>query len=282
MKIKSYDTLIKASNKLAKTYARKLVSTFLLPIDYTRTREIPALLDVSDILNIKNRKPRILDISSPQILSLSLSLFSDLWEVVYINPFQPELEDLRLKSSALCLKNLYIRDGDITNLSTLNAIGQFDYIFSCSVFEHIHPEEGGDMIASRNIKNLLKPGGVFAFSVPCYKEAFNEYKSGSVYAIQADDSKRTFFQRFYDLSSLRHQIIEPTGLETWKKLYIGERYYFTNNINKRLALFIGSGKRSVFLGRFFKIISSVFMEVSEDFHALKKPYLAIIALKKNV
>ncbi len=281
MKINSYNTLIMASNKLAKTYARKLVSTFLSPIDYTRTREIPALLDVSEILDVKNEKLRILDISSPQILGLSLCLFSDLWKVVYINPYQPELEDLRLKSRVLCVKNLDIRDGDITNLSTLNVTGQFDYIFSCSVFEHIHPEENGDIIASRNIKNLLKPGGVFAFSVPCYKEAFNEYKSGSVYAIQADDSKRTFFQRFYDLSSLHHRIIEPTGLETWKKLYIGERYYFSNNINKRLAMFIGSGKRSLFLGRFYKIISSVFMEESEDFHVLKKPYLAIIALKKD-
>jgi SAM-dependent methyltransferase len=270
-----------ASNKLAKTYARKLVSTFLSPIDYTRTREIPALLDVSEILDVKNEKLRILDISSPQILGLSLCLFSDLWKVVYINPYQPELEDLRLKSSALCRKNLDIHDGDITNLSTLNVIGQFDYIFSCSVFEHIHPEEGGDIIASQNIKKLLNPGGVFAFSVPCYKEAFNEYKSGSVYAIKADNSRRTFFQRFYDLSSLHHRIIEPTGLGIWKKLYIGERYYFNNNINKRLALLIGSGKRSLFLGRFFKIISSVFMEVSEDFHALEKPYIAIIALKKD-
>lgn len=180
MSFKSYNILIRVANKLAKNYAKKFISTALVPIDYTRTKEIPAILDVGGILNMKNKKLRILDIGSPQILSLSLCLCSELWDVVYINPFDMELKDLSLKSSVLHLTNLDIRYGDITNMSTLSNIGQFDYIFSCSVFEHIHPENGGDIIASKNVTQLLKPEGLFSISVPYYKKSFNEYTSGDV------------------------------------------------------------------------------------------------------
>lgn len=281
MNFKSYNILITAANKLAKNYAKKFISTALVPIDYTRTKEIPAILDVSGIDIKKNKKLRILDIGSPQILSLSLCLCSELWDIVYINPFEMELEDLHLKSSVLCLKNLDVRYADITDLFTISNIGQFDYIFSCSVFEHIHPENGGDIIASKNVTQLLKPGGIFSFSVPYYKRAFNEYKNGDVYAIKSMANEKTFFQRFYDEESLNRQIIEPTGLTVLEKKYIGERYYFKNNIHKRMAFLVGMGKRALLLGRFFKNISDFFMEESSDFKLLKKPYLAIFSLKKN-
>lgn len=282
MSFKSYNILITAANKLAKNYAKKFISTVLIPIDYTRTKEIPAILDVSGILNMKNKKLRILDIGSPQILSLSLCLCSELWDVVYINPFDMELKDLNLKSSVLHLTNLDIRFCDITNMSTLSNIGQFDYIFSCSVFEHIHPENGGDIIASKNVTQLLKPEGLFSISVPYYKKSFNEYMPGDVYSIKASAGKKTFFQRFYDEESLNHQIIQPTGLTVLEKKYIGEKYYFENNIHKRMAFLVGVGKRRLLLGRFFKNISDFFMEESSNFTALKKPYLAILALKKNL
>jgi len=282
MNYKSYKTLIAVANKLTKHYAKKFISTALVPIDYTRTKEIPAILDISGIDIKKNKKLRILDIGSPQILSLSLCFCSELWDVVYINPFKKELEDLHLKSSVLCLKNLDVRYGDITNLLTISNIGQFDYIFSCSVFEHINPEKGGDIIASKNVTHLLKPGGIFSFSVPYYKKSFNEYKYGDVYYIKSLTNEKTFFQRFYDDESLNRQIIEPTGLTVLQKKYIGERYYYKNNINKRMALLVGTGKRALLLGRFFRIISDFFMEESSNFKLLKKPYLAIFSLKKNL
>ncbi len=282
MSFKSYNILIATANKVAKTYAKKFISTALVPIDYTRTKEIPAILDVSGILNMKNKKLRILDIGSPQVLSLCLCHYSELWDVVYINPFELELEDLHFKSSALSLKNLDIRYGDITDLFTISNIGQFDYIFSCSVFEHIHPENGGDIIASKNVTQLLNPEGIFSFSVPYYKKAFSEYKYGDVYATKAISGGKTFFQRFYDEESLNHQLIEPTGLAVLKKKYIGERYYFENNIHKRMAFLVGVGKRRLLLGRFFKNISDLFMEESIDLTSLRKPYLAILALKKDL
>ena len=283
MSCRSYNIMIRTANNLAKNYAKKFISTALAPIDYTRTKEIPAILDVSGILNMKmkNKKLRILDIGSPQILSLCLCFYSELWDIVYINPFEMELEDLHFKSSALSLKNLDVRYGDITDLLTISNIGQFDYIFSCSVFEHIHPENGGDIIASKNVTQLLKPEGIFSFSVPYYKKAFSEYKYGDVYAEKAISGEKIFYQRFYDEESLNYQLIKPTGLTVLEKKYIGEKYYFENNIHKRLAFLVGVGKRRLLLGRFFKNISNFFMEESIDSTSLKKPYLAILSLKKD-
>ncbi len=281
MKKKSFNILISTANKLATNYFHKFVHSFFLPLDYTRTKEIPALLDVSGILGRTSEKLKILDISSPQIVSLSLGLYSSAWEITYINPFEPELEDLRQKAAILGLRNLNVVNDDITNNELIAKYGTFDFIFSCSVFEHIHPENGGDVIASKNIYPLLKKNGTFVFSVPFYKMKFNEYKSGDVYAIKGEPSGNTFFQRFYDEESLYAQLVAPTGLRIAEKVYIGERYYSEGNIKKRMALLIGYGRFSLLLGRFFNNISNVFMEESKDCKKLKKPYLAIYSLVKD-
>jgi len=280
-----YRLMISTANCLAVGFLKRLslrnfVNTALKPVDYTRSKEVPALLDVSDILGRKDEKIRIIDIGSPQILSLSLSRYSSLWDIVYINAFKPELDDLEVKSMVLGLSNLKILKADVTDLDTLKGLGEFDYVLSCSVFEHIHPEDGGDTVAARNIKSLLKPGGVFAFSVPYYKKAFNEYVEGDVYSVKGEKKKRTFFQRFYDEGTLTRQIISPSGLELFDKLYIGERFYFEKDIHRRMAFFVGVKKRSFLLGRFFHIISSVFMTKSQNYKTLKKPYLAIYSLVK--
>ena len=150
------------------------------------------------------------------------------------------------------------------------------------MFEHIHPANGGDIAASKNVTQLLKPEGIFSFSVPYYKKAFREYKHGDVYATKAISGEKTFFQRFYDEESLNRQIIEPTGLTLLEKKYLGEKFYFKNNIHKRMTFLVGVGKRRLLFGRFFNNISDLFMEESSDFASLEKPYLAILALKKDL
>ncbi|MBN2106045.1 MAG: class I SAM-dependent methyltransferase [Deltaproteobacteria bacterium] len=281
MKSNSFNLLIAVANKLAKNYFCKFFNALLIPVDYTRTKEIPAILDLSGILKRKDEKLKILDIGSPQLLSLSLGSYSDLWEITYLNSHEPELKDLRQKSSALGLRRLKSINADITSADNVSQLGTFDYVFSCSVFEHIHPEDGGDALASEMVPRLLKPSGLFLFSVPYYKKKFNEYLEGDIYAIEGKPQIKTFFQRFYDEESLYAQIITPTGLRIAEKTYIGERYYSVNNIKKRMAFLVGFGKRAYIMGRFFHMISDVFMEESNDYKKLKKPYLAICALIKD-
>lgn len=281
MKKHSFNILIFTANRLTVNYFYRCLRSFFIPIDYTRTKEIPALLDVSGILGRTAEKLKILDIGSPQILSLALAQSSHAWDITYVNPFELELEDLRQKAALLGLDRLNIVNGDITNSEFVSKLGTFDFIFSCSVFEHIHPENGGDVTASENIPHLLKPHGSFVFSVPFYKKKFNEYKDGDVYAIKGETSGKTFFQRFYDEQSLHMDIVVPTGLRIAEKKYIGERYYSEDNIKKRMAFLIGYGKASLLLGRLFNKISDVFMEESSDYKNLKKPYLAIYSLIKD-
>jgi 2-polyprenyl-3-methyl-5-hydroxy-6-metoxy-1,4-benzoquinol methylase len=281
MKKHSFNILIATANRLTINYFYRWLHSFLVPIDYTRTKEIPALLDASGILERTAEKLKILDIGSPQILSLALGQSSNVWDVTYVNSFEPELEDLRQKAATLGLNTLNIVNGDISDIKSVSGLGTYDYIFSCSVFEHIHPEDGGDVTASKNIPQLLKPGGAFVFSVPFYKMKFNEYKDGDVYAVKGEPSSKTFFQRFYDEESLQAQIVAPTGLRIAEKTYIGERYYSEHDIRKRMAFLIGFGRVSYLLGRFFNRISDVFMEETHDFRKLNKPYLAICSLVKD-
>jgi SAM-dependent methyltransferase len=277
----SFHMLIATANRLAAGNFRQFWRSFLVPLDYTRTREIPALLRSSGILRRTGEELRILDIGSPQILSLALARASGNWQVTYVNPFEPELAELRRSAPTLGLGNLEIANADITRPETLAHLGTFDYVFSCSVFEHIHPEHGGDVVAARNVAPLLNPGGRFVFSVPYAKEKFNEYVAGDVYANKGAASGRTFFQRFYDERSLNEQLLDPSGLQLSGATYIGERHYHEDNIHKRLAFLVGFGRRALILGRFFRVLSGIFMEESEDWTVLRKPYLAVCALVKD-
>ncbi len=280
--IKEIRTLKQTTRKLSqKSFIKKDFKNFFRPIDYTRTAEIPAVLYASNILIKMHKKLEILDISSPQILSLVLNNISNNWEIVYCNPFQPELDDMLRLCQNLSAKNISVQKIDITNNEDLKKIKHnFDYVFSSSVFEHIHPENGGDIKAVKNIYKLLKPGGLFVLSVPFYRERFSEYKFGDVYSVKGSENKKTFFQRFYDEESMNKQLINPSRLVLDSLLFLGERFYYPNNIHKRLAQRLQSKTASVLLGNIFFLISKICISYSDDYKRLKKPYIAVITLRK--
>jgi SAM-dependent methyltransferase len=252
------------------------------PIDFTRTLELPAVLGLSEILYDKRNNLKILDISSPQILSASIAEVSQNWQLTYINPFQPELDEMRKIKNYLSYQNIFLSLVDMTNIKDfVNLNDNYDYIFSASVFEHIHPEDGGDTIAVRNIYSLLKPKGLFIFSVPFYKQSFNEYKYGDVYSIKSEENRKIFFQRFYDEKALYNQLIIPSGLNLESISFIGERYYFTNNIHKRFAQRMQSKISSIIFGKLYFLISKLLFSYSDNYKNLKKPYISVVALRKN-
>jgi hypothetical protein len=263
-------------------FKNKIPKYFFRPIDYTRTREIPAVIFLSNILDKKKSKLKILDISSPQILATTLANYSENWEITYINPFEPELDEMERIKNLIELKNIKIKKIDFTNDSDVIKIAEkFDYIFSVSVFEHIHPELGGDSTASRNVKKLLTENGFFIFSVPFYKIGFNEYKFGDSYSVKGSMDKKIFFQRFYDNSKLNEQLILPSQMEFQSQLYLGERFYYPKNIHKRFAQIVQSKLSSVLLGKLFFTLSAIFMARDQDFKNLQKPYIATIMLRNN-
>lgn len=265
-----------------KSFLKKDFKNFFKPIDYTRTAELPTVLKLSNILRNQNEHLKILDISSPQILSATMAQVSHKWDIVYLNPFQPELAEMQKIKNCLALENISTVKIDITNKDDLkNLINAFDYIFSASVFEHIHPEEGGDLNAVKNIRKLLKSNGMFIFSVPFYKQSFNEYKYGDAYAVKANKNEKIFFQRFYDQEKLYKQLIIPSELSLESKLFLGERFYYPNNIHKRFAQRMQSKISSIVFGKFFFLISKFLFSYSYDCKDLKKPYIAVVALRKK-
>lgn len=254
---------------------------FLSPIDYTRTREIPTLLDLSGIFNDKRNNLKILDIASPQILSTTLARYNKTWNISYLNPFQNEIVDIELRKKILKLENIFTINADIKDQGLNQVIGDFDYIFSCSVFEHIHPEQDGDVVAIKNIKQLLKPGASFNLSVPYYLKAFNEYKNADIYQIKNPSGEKIFFQRFYDSDSLENRIINPSGLQNTGECFIGERFYYKKRIDKRLGVLFSKGIQSILFGRLFRLISGIFLKTSKRAETLSKPYLAFLKLTRN-
>lgn len=266
------------SSRLSAKLFKKWLRTVLVPVDYTRTVEIPALLNSSSVLD-EQRPLRILDIGSPQILSLTLASISKEWEITYINAFQQEIDDLLFKSHALNLKNISVINHDVT--CPLPISEKYDYIFSCSVFEHIIPEENGDSLAASLIGNYLAEDGVFAISIPFYKYAFNEYVNCDVYGRPNPEADKIFFQRFYDESSLTKRLIDVTGLKLRDMSFVGERFWFPGNPHKRLAIALGASLLGVLSGRLNRLLGRIFLEKSDDWRTLRKPYLAIVTMQKG-
>lgn len=277
MQNKNYSIFTTSSNLSISLFKNWIRST-LIPVDYTRTVEIPELLNISSILT-EQRSLKILDIGSPQILSLFLASFSKNWEITYINAFQEEIDDLLFKKHALKLNNIRVLKHDVTTPIPIS--DKFDYIFSCSVFEHIIPEENGDTIAASLIGSYLTPGGVFAISVPFSKTAFNEYVNCDVYGRPNPEACKMFFQRFYDEPSLTKRIIDVSGLNLNNISFIGERFWYPDTPHKRLAISLGSSFIGFLLGRFNRILSWCFMNKSKTWRSLRKPYLAIALMQKG-
>jgi hypothetical protein len=278
----SLSILKQSANNLASKSWWFTARSFFAPIDYTRTRELPKLIEISDILKYKDKKLKILDISSPQILSMSLAQFAPQWNITYINPFAPELENMEKRVALLNLRNIQIMPSDITEKDIHQKLSGFDMIFSCSVFEHIYPEAGGDVMASANIRNLLKIGGKFVFSVPFYKKGFHEYKKYGEYGnLNETGEGAQFFQRFYDQNTLENQILLPTKLTVENIVYIGERFFFPNNIRIRFSRLVSGRYPTLLLGRLFPLLSKIFMFDASDPNRIKKPYLALVSMVKG-
>jgi SAM-dependent methyltransferase len=275
----SRNFIFSATNALCRSYLKKFIYYLFVPLDYTRTVEIPVLLEESGIFK-DTRELRILDVASPQILSLTLAKFQPKWTITYINNYKADLDEIAASKHIMKINNLSVVDHDITEMLSVDE--KFDYIFSCSVIEHIAPENGGDTLAVSNIRNILKNGGIFTFSVPFSTMRFSEYTSSSVYGRENNDGTGfNFFQRFYDEESLYEQIILPSQMHLVKIFFVGERFWFPNNPRRRLALLFSNIKSKLVLGRFFGLLSTVFMCEASDWKILKKPYLAIVVLKSK-
>jgi SAM-dependent methyltransferase len=146
----------------------------------------------------------------------------------------------------------------------------FDAAFSVSVLEHI-PDDG-DTAAIRELLRVTKPGGRIVFTVPFAPKRYDTFVSRPVYE-RAWQGQPVFYQRHYDLTSLKARLLEPAGaavvdLELW-----GEGRARVERLLTRL----GSGRTC--LSPLEPLLASVFLRrIDGRMHG--HPMAAMITLQK--
>ena len=158
-----------------------------------------------------------LDISSPRlILAILMSKFRKL-NVEIVNPDQKDLSATReLMNACGYSDRCRFRDSLIADLDF--RAESFDIITSISVIEHIPGEE--DKAAVEKLWQILRPGGSLILSVPCAREAFEEYIDFDEYGLLTPgEDGFVFGQRFYDEILLEKRIFSITGKPITQAIY---------------------------------------------------------------
>lgn len=161
---------------------------------------------------------RYLDVSSPRVFPVLMADQRRDLAAELINPDQRDLSGtLALVRAAGLTQRCQLHDCLIE--AAPFQPGEFDAITSLSVVEHIQD----DTAAIRKMWDLLRPGGQLVITVPCAREAIEQYIDHNVYNLPAaDGGDYVFFQRFYDLRLLNDRIFCVTGLPRQQAIF-GEK-----------------------------------------------------------
>lgn len=184
------------------------------PMNYMRCAELPAAaawLALTPGMSV-------LDVSSPQWLTLALAARHPDVQFTYINIIDRELDPFREIAFACELRNLNYLKADVRALDMPKA--HFDAVLSVSVIEHVYPEQGGDAQALAEMKRVLKPHGHMIITVPFKRQASVVYASGEVYERGA--AERNFYAREYDAANFG-ALLQRAGLRAEDRCYVCER-----------------------------------------------------------
>lgn len=222
---------------------------------------------------------RVLDIASPQLLSVHIATTHPGWGITYLNSFRPELDQMQRWANATGLSGIHTLEADARD-PDLFSPGSFDLILCSSVLEHIADDEGrmGDAKAMSNIARWLAPGGQVVISVPFSRLGFDEFSDVPIYGGQAGATGKVFFQRFYDEISLKMRLLDSSDLRLEAMSYLGERYYHEDDPHRRLAVVLARTRWRYLLGRLYPLLTHCLLERSDSSATLRKPYIAILRL----
>jgi hypothetical protein len=224
----------------------------LYPMDSTRYFEYDW---VWSRLQRLSRVRNYLDISSPRLLPLSYVRRSNVERAWFVNPDRSDLDTTRRWAEALSLSSrCSFSDGSIES-SRLDD-QRFDAITSISVFEHIVDE--GPALAT--VRRLLAPGGTLLLTLPCTAEGYDQFRDYDEYNLATPDADgRYFFQRFYDMSSLRDRVFSVLGEPREMAVYgESEPGYFGRNAQQKMrGLPYPFWREGYMMGRHFRVYPSI-------------------------
>lgn len=248
---------------------KRILEMLITPMNYWRTLETPLVLD-----SLKPKKgERILDIGSPKLLSFFISkkiqakvIASDVdpYFLNYAKDFSKSLNiDKNYSPQIIDARNISLKDNSI------------DKVYALSVFEHI-PEKG-DIKAVKEVRRILKTGGIFTMTIPydkefklMFKESRKFYWSKNYNENKLNKEKKgVFYQRIYNEKEIYNRIIKPSKMKVILKQYAGERYKINNDLF------------SSFLGPFNFILSKLnHTGPTNDLNKIKEPCMVHLVLKK--
>jgi SAM-dependent methyltransferase len=236
---------------LARGEARQAFGLIVNPMDSIRYFE----LDYIESCVPRPVAGTYLDVSSPRLVFLTIldrqkSLVADV-----VNPIAGDLQESMALARALALDD---------RCRPLRALieeagyreGSFDLVTSVSVIEHIP----NDRDAVATMWSLLRPGGRLVITVPCAREACEEYTNLDEYGLfDSSDEGLTYWQRYYDEEMLATSIWSVTGPPLRTRIY-GETApgnYDRNVMRKRTEPSYPYWLEPVMMGREYRYYDSI-------------------------
>lgn len=193
------ELLLRRPPGLPREYARSLV---VAPLDSVRYFEFDFCWRAA-----RNATGRYLDLSSPRALPILLLRASEGLTAELLNPDESDLAVTRALIAACGLQARCTSRG-VAIADARFEPASFDLVTALSVIEHIpaHRE------AVQLLWDAVKPGGQLIVTVPCAREALEEYLDLDEYGLlPADDRGYVFGQRFYDEALLRETFFSACG-----------------------------------------------------------------------
>jgi SAM-dependent methyltransferase len=221
------------------------------PMDSTRYFEFDFAARV-----LKNQiNCRYLDVSSPRLLPVIVTLNSAGMRTVLINPDKNDLAaSARLVRMAGLADRCTLRDDLIAQVPFDPET--FDVVTCISVLEHI-PD---DLQAVTKIWSLIKPGGKLVITIPCAAQTWEQYIDVNEYGVlQPDEHGYVFFQRFYDSGLLNERIYSVTGQPTRSAIYgeLKAGTFFKNATRKRSDLLYPMWREPYMMGQEYGFFTTI-------------------------
>jgi hypothetical protein len=214
----------------SKISPKKLYRMIFAPMDSVRYFEFDYFWG---LLNDGKNLGKYLDISSPRLFSFRLLKEGIVNKLTLANPDKKDLEDTVMLYQAAKLKGNAIFLNK--NAKQLAVDGEkFDTIVSISVLEHIPYEYLQENLES--IWEMLRSGGRLFISLPCCREAYDEYINIGEYGLlPVNEDGYVFGQTFYNQDLINIRIKSIFG-EPCKYRIFGEKTNGTFIEDRRLKL----------------------------------------------
>lgn len=195
-------------------------------VDYQRCLEYPVAYnelqldsEVTTLLDIGTGKHSIFPLYVSYRFPELNTRITDLGSYVF-----KQLDRIKkVKELSLSYHNsrLIIEKQDATQLTYED--NTFDRVSAISAIEHI-PDDG-DSRSIKEICRVLKPGGRVVVTVPYQDKGYEaRYRQKTTYTTEYE-GEPVFFSHYYNEKALYERLVEVSGLELDRILYLGEREF---------------------------------------------------------